>query len=102
MFELEKFIEGFIKLELKKRDLSIYRINMITHHVIDGCYAFRLIYGEDNIIKQCYQIDWNSVKFNRDLGLFSIDFGKRYQWSYREILVIDKRLIREFKLNSLI
>lgn len=80
-------------------------VDDIIISVTNGNTAFQLIYDETFTL-----IDWKVL--NRYLikslpgvsgGLiFSYDGGKRYQWSKEETLLIDMRLIREYKLNEIL
>lgn len=113
---MKEYIYKIVKSELNKRWIwaSDYDIEHICGLVINqGKYAFRLIYSDvdryDVHIKnhsfrleEYEPIDWRLVKRDSiDSGLFSIDGGIRYQWSYFEVLFIDPSIMRDKKIEEL-
>jgi len=78
-------------------------INNIIKYVSEGVYAFNIIYDEDNHCIEIKKLNWNLVKSNliSAFHIFSYDGGLTYKYNEIETLLIDLRLIRELKLNSL-
>ncbi len=78
----------------------------IANSVLSGNYAFQLIYDDTYQVIEWKALDRNLVCSIMDITLteniFSYDGGKRFQWSERETLLIDMRVIREYKLNNIL
>ena len=114
--KMKGYIIEIIRLELIKRYMWAHDLDIddIADEIIKGGnYAFRVIYSDvakgDPYIKNhtfkletFKSIDWRLVKRHPiDNGLFSIDGGVRYQWSYYEILFIDPSTVRDIKIGEL-
>lgn len=99
----EQFIERSIFIEKESLEL-------LVDSVLFGNYAFKIIYDENIPLthflytySEHYPIKDELVIFPHGFSdLVSIDGGKRYQWSKREIIKIDKDIIRNFKIKELL
>lgn len=97
----EEFIE-------KSISITESELEEIVNYVLAGNFAFRVIYDDaimgdlHYIYEEHFPLDYNKVKFNKDGDLVSIDGAKRFQWNRKEVFVIDKDLIREWKLNQIL
>lgn len=107
---IKEVIKEIVVKELHERGFNIFTDNfkekadLIVDKVLSGTFAFQLIYDDNFEIESVYDLDWRLVKSNQDQNpsyRFSIDGGKRYQWSYNEILLISVDLIRDLKINNI-
>ncbi len=103
-------IESQITNHLTKHGLYAGVVKDFSKHlvnsVLSGNYAFQLIYGGDYRVEEWKVLDRNLVCSTMGPTLtekvFSYDGGKRFQWSEQETLLIDMRIIRELKLNTIL
>lgn len=113
---MKEYILNIIREELDKRYVWANDIDvdgLCDEVIMGGNYAFRLIYSDVDkydvhITRHSFKletwrpIDWRLVKQSSvDSGMFSIDGGVRYQWSYYGILFIDPSVVRDKKLEDL-
>lgn len=107
---MKEYILNKIREELDKRYIwanSMDVESLCDEVIVYGNYAFRLIHSDVDKyhsfkLDTWRPIDWRLVKESSvDSGMFSIDGGVRYQWSYYEILFIDPSVIRDKKLEDL-
>lgn len=113
---MREYILNIIREELDKRYIwanSMDVEGLCDEVLVYGNYAFRLIHSDVDkydvhITKHSFKldmwrpIDWRLVKRSSvDNGLFSIDGGVRYQWTYFEVLFIDPSVVRDKKLVEL-
>jgi hypothetical protein len=106
-------VKAKIKIKLREefieRSISISEseLEKIVESVLSGNFAFRVIYDDvvmgdfHYIYEEHFPLDYNKIKFS-DGDLISIDGGVRFQWNKREVFMIDKDLIREWKLNQIL
>lgn len=106
-------VKDKIKIKLREefieRSISISEseLEKIVESVLSGNFAFRVIYDDavmsdfHYIYEEYFPLDYNKIKFS-DGDLVSIDGTKRFQWNRKEIFVIGKDLIREWKLNQIL
>ena len=104
-------VSKIVLKELYSRGFNIFTDNIknkaefIVNRVLSGVFAFQLIYDENNEVVEVIDLDWRLVKFSNHITgetIISIDGGKRYQWSYNEILLIDIDTVRDWKINSIL
>lgn len=101
-------IRILLREEFIERSISIteYELEKIVEFILSGNFAFRVIYDDmimgdlHYIYEEHYPLEYNMIKYNGDL--VSIDGGTRFQWNKREVFLIDKSLIREWKLNQIL
>lgn len=111
---IKDYIVLKIKTQLNNNYIWIHKtdVESIYNDVINGVYAFRIIYEEcdkfDIHINESYKLkeyshlDYRLLKeFSEDSDMISIDGGKRYQWNKREVLFIDPVEIRDLKLKEI-
>jgi len=104
-------ISDLVKSEIRKHEylygiiFSEDDINNIIKYVSEGVYAFNLIYDDYNHCVKIKKLNWNLVKskdvLKTTLKIWSYDGGLTYKYNEIETFLIDLRLIRELKLNSL-
>lgn len=108
-------LKGFIRIKLREDfiERSIYidesKLEILVDEVLFGNYAFRIIYDEHTprtdflyTYSEHYPIKDELVVFSYGVSdLVSIDGGKRYQWNKKEVIKIDKNLIREIKIKEI-
>jgi len=103
---LKSEIKSQVINHLNRFDIFSSRVvDDIVNSVIDGNFAFQLIYDDTSTLIEWRVLDWNLVKQRPDTNgglIFSHDGGKRYQWFESETLLIDMRIIRELKLNNIL
>lgn len=103
-----------VKSEIRSQILNhLNRYDIAPNHFVEdiiesvlvGNSAFQIIYDDYSSIISWKVIDRLFIKSlpGVDGGtIFSYDGGKRYQWSEGETLIIDMRLLREYKLNEIL
>lgn len=102
---IRKQIKLILENEINKRGICVYEslLNLLVEQVLSGCYAFRLIFNQNLILEKFYELDWKLVKLEPTRSdIYSIDAGKRYQWTYNEIILLEIDFIRDLKLNKLL
>lgn len=104
-------VSKIVLSELNSRGFNIFtgnnkfKADFIINKVLSGIFAFRLIYDEYGELLEVIDLDWRLIKLSNHITgetIISIDGGKRYQWSYNEILLIDIDTIRDWKINSIL
>jgi hypothetical protein len=107
MKDLKVLISDLIMKHIFKHGLDIDNplLDDMISEVLNGVYAFNLLYNDNYQIISFNVIDYKKVLFKPASGYlnstYSYDNGKRYQWFEKETLLIDASLIRNFKLKEL-
>ena len=98
----EDYIRKKIYEHMLDHDLTISN-ELLDDMLKSGSFSFRLLYNEYHQVYQYQLLNPNDLvyKENECDYLWSIDGGKRFQWSTREVLSIDIEEYRENVLRSL-
>ena len=103
-----------VKSEIRTQIVNhLNRYDIVSNHIVDeiidsvlaGNSAFQIIYDDDFSITSWTILDRVLIKSMPGIDggtIYSYDGGKRYQWFESETLLIDLRLIREYKLNEIL
>lgn len=116
MNKLKSFLRKKLKEEFVERSIYIdeSKLEILVNSVILGNYAFKIIYDEHTpgtdllyTYSEHYPIKHEFVIFPTAFphgfsDLVSIDGGERYQWNKREVIKIDKNLVRSYKIEDII
>jgi hypothetical protein len=103
-------IRIFLREEFFNRSIAISESSLekVVDSVLAGNFSLRVIYDDATIgdfqyiYEEHFTIDYNKFKISEiNKDLVSIDGGIRFQWNKREVIIIDKSLIREWKLNQI-
>jgi hypothetical protein len=102
-------IRTYLRNEFVERSISIadYELESIVDSALSGNFIFRIIY-DDSLLnvgysyKEHYVVDYDKFISSNDGDLVSIDGGIRFQWSKREVIVVDKSMIRDLKINKIL